>query len=86
VLTEPQWAYIFETVGKRAVYIDENYLNEPDSERKYEIAKSILNNNDVSHLAHDEHIDYIVSEERIEASCVNTVYTEGVYIGRVLCE
>ena len=86
VLAQPEWGFAIETVAKRPAYIDEHYLDVPDASERYELVQELLSSKQPSIEAHEAHVDYIMSAEKLNDPCINTVYGSKVYIGKVLCK
>jgi hypothetical protein len=85
VLTRPEQGHLIEAVANRPVYIHTDYLSLPDAAQRYSIAQGIYAGSRPGYAARQEHIEYILSDEQLTDKCLNTVYTKGVYVAKVLC-
>lgn len=86
VLAPPSWGFLIENTANRATYIDEDYMGRSDAEERYEFATGIIARTESPVLADRKHITYVMSAEQINHDCLNTVYSKGVYIAKVLCQ
>lgn len=85
VLAEPRWGFLIEEVAERRAYMDEDYLGVPDIDQRYQDTQLMLSGYNTARLARQHRIDYIVAEQEFTDTCLNTVYTRGVHIMKVLC-
>lgn len=85
LLTPPAWGALFASVTHEPVYLDDDYLGQTDATRRLSIAQQVLNGTDVRPTLHQEHIDYVISPTFVRDACLNPVFTNGVFIEKVIC-
>jgi hypothetical protein len=84
LLVQPEHGFLYESVAKRKVYVDTNFLGQENAEERYEDAMLIRSRPNAA-AAKERHIDYVVSDIELHDRCLNTVYKEHVYVMKVLC-
>jgi hypothetical protein len=85
VLAAPQKGHFIEAEAERKVYINTDYLGQPDAEERYDKVQTIYSSTRPGYAARAEHIEYIITEEEKTDTCLNTIYRNGTYIAKVLC-
>lgn len=85
ILAKPEWGSAIAWASKRPVFIDDEYLSDLDSDRKYDEARKVLSGEHVRNIVEGQRIEYIITDTEITHTCLNKVYGTNIRVLKVLC-